>query len=145
MRAVGAFIAGAGVAYLFDPRSGRRRRNELRDRLFALVRRSGRKAARKATYVAGRAEGMAAQATHAVNREEEPTDPGTVKDRILSQAFREAGVPTKDVSVDVADGVVTLRGTIASSDLATTLIERVRAVPGVRTVTPRLTLATEEQ
>jgi osmotically-inducible protein OsmY len=95
---------------------------------------------RRAKYVAGHAEGVAAEAVHVVARPHEEADDATVKDRILSQAFREAGVGTGEVAVDVANGIATLRGTLASVDLANDLIERVRAVPGVRTVTPRLTV-----
>jgi osmotically-inducible protein OsmY len=112
----------------------------MRDRGFALVRRSRRRAAGKLKYAAGHVEGVAAEAVGAVAERDDEASAETVRDRILSQAFREAGVPTGDVDVVVADGVVTLRGTIASTDLAQTLIERVRTVPGVRTVTPQLTL-----
>jgi osmotically-inducible protein OsmY len=141
MRSVGAFVVGAGLAYMFDPQSGKRRRHVLRDRSVALLRRLGRRSVGKAKYVAGQAEGVAAQATGAVSRQDEGADDATVKDRILSQAFREAGVNTGDVAVDVADGIATLRGTLQSADLVHDLVERVRAVPGVRTVTPRLTVS----
>jgi hypothetical protein len=141
MRSVGAFVVGAGLAYLFDPQSGKRRRHVLRDRSAAVLRRLGRRSAGRAKYVAGHAEGIAAQAAGAVSGDAEGADDATVKDRILSQAFREAGVKTGDVAVDVSDGIATLRGTLESVDLAHDLVERVRAVPGVRTVTPRLTVS----
>jgi len=140
MRSPVAFIFGAGTAYFFDPQSGRRRRHEARDRLLALLRRSGRRAAGKAKYAAGHAEGVAAEVVGAVGGRDDDADDTTLRNRILSQAFRDAGVSTGDVSVDVVGGVATLRGEVASQDLAQALIERVRAVPGVRTVTPRLTV-----
>jgi BON domain-containing protein len=140
MRSVAAFIGGAGLAYFLDPQSGRRRRHVLRDRVAALVRRGGRHSVRRAKYVAGHAEGVVAEAAGVVRRPEDEADDATVKDRILSQAFREAGVGTGAVAVDVSNGVATLRGTLDSIDLAHDLIERVRAVPGVQTVTPRLTV-----
>jgi osmotically-inducible protein OsmY len=140
MRSAAALIVGAGLAYLFDPQSGKGRRHKLRDRSLAVLRRSSRRATGKAKYVAGQAEGVAAEAVSAVVPRDDLAGDETVKDRILSQAFREAGVSTHDVSVDVSDGIATLRGTLASADLAQALIERVRAVPGVRTVTPRLTV-----
>lgn len=141
MRSVGAFVVGAGLAYMFDPQSGKRRRHVLRDRSRAVLRRLGRRSAAKAKYVAGHAEGVAAQAAGVVSRPDEDADDATVKDRILSQAFREAGIDTGELAVDVADGIATLRGTLDSVDLAHDLVERVRAVPGVRTVTPRLTVS----
>jgi osmotically-inducible protein OsmY len=138
MRSVGAFVVGAGLAYMFDPQSGKRRRHVLRDRSRALLRRIGRRSAGKAKYVAGHAEGVVAEVAGAVSGQGEDADDATVKDRILSQAFREAGVNAGDVAVDVSDGIATLRGTLGSVDLVHDLVERVRAVPGVRTVTPRL-------
>lgn len=145
MRSVAAFVVGAGLAYMFDPQSGRRRRHVLRDRSLAVLRRLGRRSARRAKYVAGQAEGVAAHATSAVVGRDEAADDATVKDRILSQAFRDAEVSTGDVAVDVSDGIATLRGTLGSVDLAHDLIERVRGVPGVRAVTPRLTVQAADQ
>ena len=145
MRSVGAFVVGAGLAYMFDPQSGKRRRHVLRDRSAALVRRLGRRSAGREKYAARHAQGVAAQAADAVSGEDETADDATVKDRILSQAFRGAGLDTGDVAVDVSDGIATLRGTLESVDLAHELVERVRAVPGVRTVTPRLTVPGADQ
>src|SRR5262245_45715053 len=145
MRSIGAFVVGAGLAYMFDPQSGKRRRHALRDRSVAVVRRVGRRSVRKTKYVARHVEGVAAQAADAVSRQEEDVDDATAKDRILSQAFREIGVTTGDVAVDVSDGIATLRGTLGSVDLVHDLVERVRAVPGVRTVTPRLMVSGADQ
>jgi hypothetical protein len=145
MRSVGAFVVGAGLAYMFDPQSGKKRRHVLRDRSTAFLRRLGRRSAGKAKYVAGHAEGVAAEAAGAVSGRSEDADDATVKNRILSQAFREAGVSTGDVAVDVSGGIATLRGTLESVDLVHDLVERVRAVPGVRTVTPRLTVSGADQ
>jgi len=145
MRTVGAFVVGAGVAYLFDPQSGKRRRHVLRDRSVAVLRRFGRRSAGEAKYGAGHAEGVAAQAAGDASSPAAEADDATVKDRILSQAFRDAGVNTGDVAVDVSDGIATLRGTLDSVDLVHELVERVRAVPGVRTVTPRLAVTDARQ
>jgi hypothetical protein len=97
----------------------------------ALLRRLGRRSARKAKYVAGRAEGVAAQAARVVSRPAEDADDATVKDRILSQAFREAVAITSATSTATIPVSMPLRGTLDSVDLD--LVERVRAVPGVRT------------
>jgi len=145
MRSVGAFVVGAGLAYMFDPQSGKRRRHVLRDRSTAILRRLGRRSARRTKYVAGNVEGVAEKAAGAVSGQSEGADDATVKDRILSQAFREAGVSTGDVAVEVSDGIATLRGMLESVDLVHDLVERVRAVPGVRTVTPRLTVSGADQ
>ena len=94
-----------------------------------MLRRLGWRSARKAKYVAARAEGVAAQAAGAVSSKDDIAYDATVMNRILSQAFREASVDTGDVAVDVSDGIATLRGTLESADLVHDLVERVRAVP----------------
>src|ERR1043165_7849901 len=97
MRSVGAFVVGAGLAYMFDPQSGKRRRHVLRDRATALLRRLGRRSVGRAKYVAGQAEGVAAQVASAASGQDDVADDAIVRDRILSQAFRDAGVSTGDV------------------------------------------------
>jgi osmotically-inducible protein OsmY len=47
-------------------------------------------------------------------------------------------VSTRDVDVEVHDGLVTLRGSIASRTLSNELVERVRKVPGVQNVSAEL-------
>ena len=49
----------------------------------------------------------------------------------LHQVLAEAWVPTSDVTVDVADGVATLRGQLGSSALIARAHEAVVQVPGV--------------
>lgn len=66
------------------------------------------------------------------------TDDATVLQRIRSDAFREAGVSTRDVDVAVADSVATLRGSVPTDDMASTLVSRVAATPGVRDVAATL-------
>jgi len=57
-----------------------------------------------------------------------------VLQRIRSEALRDVGVSTTEVDVTVADGVVSLRGEVASATLVDDLVDRVRLVPGVRDV-----------
>jgi hypothetical protein len=125
-------VLGAGIAYLFDPQSGRGRRAKLIDRTGRLLRDARRLAGRKTRFAAGRLRGLTAPLHH----DEEPrtTDDGTVLQRIRSEALRDVGVSTSDVDVTVADGVATLRGEVASASLVDDLVDRVRLVPGVRDV-----------
>jgi osmotically-inducible protein OsmY len=131
MRSVKAFIAGAGIAYLFDPQQGKRRRHELADRTLRLLRSAGHWLRQRARFQAGRMRGIAHSVTPSEPR---PTDDATVLQRIRSDAFREAGVSTSDVEVTVEGGVATLRGSVPNASLADDLVDEVRKVPGVRDV-----------
>jgi hypothetical protein len=138
MRTLRAFVIGAGTAYFLDPRQGRRRRHLVRDRLFALVRRSRRLLVKEARLASGHARALSAQVRRDGDRAERPTDPATVVQRIRSDAFREAGISTKDVDVRVDDGVATLQGSVPSDEAADALVSRVAEMPGVRDVAAML-------
>jgi BON domain-containing protein len=121
---------GAALTYFFDPQSGARRRNTARDRVLALFRRTGRKAARASRGVASEAYGMKEKATHL--REQPKTfDDQTLKAKVESEVFRPADAPKGDVNVNVERGVVFLRGQVDTPELIEELEERVRAVQGV--------------
>jgi BON domain len=132
MRVLRGMVLGAGIAYLFDPESGRGRRVKLIDRAGRLLREVRHLAARKKRFAAGRLRGLSAP----LHQDEAPraTDDGTVLQRIRSEALRDVGVSTSEVDVTVADGVATLRGEVGSASLVDDLVDRVRLVPGVRDV-----------
>jgi len=106
----------------------------LRDRSLALVRRGSRVGARKARFAGGHVRGLVAMARHLVSRPPQAADDATVAQRIRSDALRDVGLSTRDVEVEVADGVATLRGAVGSRSLADDLVARVGKVPGVRDV-----------
>jgi osmotically-inducible protein OsmY len=141
MRFTSAFLFGAAAAFFLDPRLGKRRRHVARDRSLALFRRARRLAFRRAKYAAGHAQGLAAETRSAVLEHDQPAPDETVKSRILSEAFQKVPISTSEVNVDVSNGVATLRGSLPTRSLADDLIDEVRAVPGVRDVTSRLTVA----
>jgi len=62
------------------------------------------------------------------------TDDVAVKQRIRNDALPAVGVSPRDISVEVEDGVATLRGSIEGTERADALIERVADTPGVRDV-----------
>jgi hypothetical protein len=131
MRTVRAFIAGAGIAYLFDPEQGARRRRMVLDRSARLARRLGRWTRKRARFQLGRMRGVAHRIRPGPS---EAVDDSTLLQRIRSEAFRQAGVSTKEVDVTVESGIVSLRGTVESATLADDLVAEVRKVPGVRDV-----------
>jgi BON domain-containing protein len=143
MRTLRGLVLGAGIAYLFDPQNGKRRRRKLVDRLGRVLRRLGGLTVRKTRYAKGRLQGVAAP----LHPDDAPraTDDGTVLQRIRSEALRDVGVSTAEVDVSVADGVVSLRGEVASASLVDDLVDRVRLVPGVRDVEAMLSVGAGSQ
>jgi hypothetical protein len=133
-----AFLIGAGTAYLLDPRQGKRRRHILLDRTAKIARRTARFGAKKLRFAGGHLRGLVALFRRLGSSPSVPVDDETVTQRIRSSAFRDAGVSTRDVEVEVEDGVATLRGSVGSRSLADDLVARVRKVPGVRDVAAML-------
>lgn len=143
MRTASAFLAGIGLAYLFDPRQGRRRRHVLRDRTLRALRRAARLGVKRTRFAAGHLRGLVARARRTVVPPTRPVDDQTVAQRIRSDALRDVGASSRDVEVLVREGVAVLRGTVDSRSLADDLVDRVRAVPGVRHVEDGLQVAGE--
>ncbi len=123
---------GAVIAYLADPVEGRSRRARLRDQYGAELRRREREAERKLRYLASTAKGRAARPKVPVP----PADDRALADRIRSEVLphHDAG----DVVVDVAEGVVTVRGQLASEARIRELASAIRQVPGVVSLTDLL-------
>lgn len=61
-------------------------------------------------------------------------DDRTLTDRVKSEIFRPADAPKGDVVVDSENGVVRLRGSVASEELRDRLVGDARAVDGVQRV-----------
>jgi osmotically-inducible protein OsmY len=139
VRTPSAFVLGAVTAFFLDPRLGKSRRRVFRDRSLRALRRAGRFLVGKLKFFGGHARGVAAEARSAVVTPDAPTDDATVKQRIMSDAFR--GIPSAgDLEVDVENGIARVAGTVPSQSLADDLVSRVRKVPGVRGVAPQLTV-----
>lgn len=138
MRSTRAFLIGAGTAYLFYPRHGKRRRDVLRDRTAAVVRRGARLGERKARFAGSHLRGLAAVSRQVFTQPSVPPDDETVTQRIRSKTLRDVGVSTRDVEVEVEDGVATLRGSVDSRTIADDLVTGVGKVPGVRDVAAML-------
>lgn len=67
-----------------------------------------------------------------------PTDPAlndpALKAKVESELFRDSEVPKDKVLIDVADGVVTLRGELDDAQGAAALAEAAKTIDGVRAV-----------
>ena len=132
IRALALMTLGGAIGALADPASGARRRHMLRDRSLAAVRRSGRRGSAAVRYTAGEIQGVAHRMRP--GREPAPADDGTLADKVRSEAFRDLPITPREVNVGVVDGIVTLRGELASRATIDELVRQVRSVAGVRGV-----------
>jgi osmotically-inducible protein OsmY len=119
-KAVGAAgAAGLAAGYFLDPESGKRRRDQVRDRAMSLIR-SGK-------IEAGKAKGMATPAKPAANDQ-------ALADKVKSEIFQPADAPKGSVNVNVEQGVVYLRGEVKRPDEMQKLVEQASSVDGVAAV-----------
>jgi hypothetical protein len=150
-----ALLVAGGVGalaeyFFFDRQHGARRRHILRDRTRAVLRRRSRDAVRRAKYLEGVAEGVAYKTAHAVpgiGGHKEPPDDVTLAQKVESIAFRKAGVPKGEVSVNADKAVIYLRGQLESEEQIEELVRAIRAIEGVNGVKNLLhtrTTTTEE-
>jgi osmotically-inducible protein OsmY len=132
-----ACAVGALAEYFFDRQHGARRRHMVRDRARAALRRRSRDAVRRAKYVEGVAEGVAYKAAHAVpgvgGHKEQPDDV-TLAQKVESIAFRKAGAPKGQVSVNADNAVIYLRGHLESDEQIEELVRAAQAIEGVNGV-----------
>jgi osmotically-inducible protein OsmY len=125
---------GAGVAakQLMDPG----RRNQLRDQAMSKARSAAGSAATTATHAAQQAKGAAASAAPSVpgSHKIDDVDDVTLARKVETEIFRDADAPKGDVSVNVEDGVVYLRGQLEDQAQIDRLGEAAREVAGVQGV-----------
>jgi osmotically-inducible protein OsmY len=127
---------GAAAAHLLDPDKGAQRRNQLRDRSLSKARQGASQATSAATQAAGKAKGAAATATPSMPGSDkiEDVDDVTLARKVETEIFRPADAPKSDVSVDVQEGVVHLRGMVADEQWIARLAEDAGKVDGVKDV-----------
>ena len=120
--------AGAAAAYFFDPERGVARRKQAKDQAEAMLRRRQADADRQAQHAANVAQGQAAEAQGGgVPR---PVDDVEVVN-LVRQALAGLDADTTNVTVESVDGVVTVRGEIASRDAQAAVEQAISATPGV--------------
>lgn len=138
LRTVLTALAGAAVAYLFDPVSGRSRRARLMDQAAARARRSVDQAERRARYEAGRVKG----AVHEAGPDRDfPRDDAELLQKVRSEAVGPSPVSTANIEIHVENGEVILRGVSRDEGAEGDLIRRIEDVTGVRGVRNELTNA----
>lgn len=131
---IAAFVvgssAGAAAEYLLDPQDGKRRRHMLRDRAAAKLRSGRREAERRAHQMAGKAQGVVADATTPGRDSSELNDPA-LEAKVESELLRPADVGRSSINVNVAEGRVQLRGELDSREQIEDLIKRAERIDGV--------------
>ena len=128
--------AGAAATYFLDPASGRRRRNEARDQGAARARQAAQEASSRASYAAGKAQGVVAKATPAPpgSSSVSDLDDAGLAHKVETEIFRPADAPKGQVSVNAQDGVVYLRGELADQAWIDRLADDAGKVEGVTRV-----------
>ena len=138
-RGKGLAILGAGVgaaaAFFLDPNSGKRRRAIARDWMLARARTAGRRTARG---IGSRAEGLRQRIVSGGNDGDRSFNDPTLEQKVQSEVFMGLDLSSKQISIMVTNGVVSLRGSVDRPDLIATIEERVRSVDGVRDVENQL-------
>jgi osmotically-inducible protein OsmY len=127
-------VIGAAIAFLLDPRSGRRRRKVGADWSRARVRRAGRAIARTGRGVRAEAYGVSQKVHHLKEEEKPQPDDVTLAHKVESEIFRDAKVPKGQINVNAENGVVYLRGEAPDADMIRDLVEKTRKVQGVQDV-----------
>jgi osmotically-inducible protein OsmY len=128
-------IAGTGAAaYFLDPDEGKRRRNLAQDRVAAFFRQRARGTERAKRAAGSFAAGLRERAKATVREERAPGDDVTLKHKIETELFREPDAPKGSVNIDVAEGVVTLRGQVDRPEQVRDLEAKARSIAGTRDV-----------
>jgi osmotically-inducible protein OsmY len=126
---------GAGVMYLLDPGTGRRRRAVLRDKLGRYGRETGRVTAATSKDLWNRTRGAAYITRKRVQGERVPD--GVLVDRVRSAMGHVIEDPT-GVTVTASGGHVTLAGKVRQEEIDR-LLAKVSSLTGVAGVESRLT------
>jgi GNAT superfamily N-acetyltransferase len=130
--AVGA-ASGAAAAFFTDPQAGARRRALARDRTASAIRRFAQRSARGTRIAGAYGAGWSKRLRH-LREEPKDLDDATLAQKVQSEIFRPADAPKGTVDVNVANGVVQLRGEVERPELIDDLVGKVRKIQGVRDV-----------
>ena len=133
------FVAGAGIgaaaAYFLDNESGNRRRRIVSDKAGRFAREGGGSLQGAAQAVGAQTQGKAARfKSAATGGDIAPGDDNTLKNKVQTEIFRDADAPKGSVDVNVANGIVELRGQVDDRATIEALEMKTRMVTGVRDV-----------
>jgi osmotically-inducible protein OsmY len=126
-----AAMAGATFAYFSDPVKGHSRRTVLSDQARSVFHRRLRRLERQARYLACKARGKVEESLHVHVPDNSDPDDVTLRDRIESELFRDRAVPKGDLNINVAQGVVELRGQVDHASDVDEIQDKVGHIEGV--------------
>jgi uncharacterized membrane protein len=130
----GAGLTGAVLMYMLDPRLGKRRRSEIRDKTIHFSKISSNTARVTSRDTANRLQGVWATITQPF-RSREDSD-AVLVERVRSAMGRVVSHPAA-IEVTAHEGQVTLWGSVLQNEYDR-LLSRVRSVPGVTSVEDEL-------
>ena len=133
------FVAGAGIgaaaAYFLDNEAGNRRRRIVSDKAGRFAREGSGTLQGAAQAVGAQTQGKAARfKSAATGGDSAPGDDNTLKNKVQTEIFRDADAPKGSVDVNVANGIVELRGQVDDRAQIEALEMKARMVTGVRDV-----------
>jgi hypothetical protein len=133
-------LVGAAGMYFLDPTLGKRRRAVARDKLRSRVAYQRRRRQQQAAYELGRRRGE--MFAHAGAGEFHQRDNRSVAEH-LHAVLERTDVPTVDVTVEVVDDRVRVRGQVRTDEERTQVLAAVGAAAGDRQVESMLHLPDE--
>jgi gas vesicle protein len=136
-------VLGAAAAVLFDPASGKRRREQLKDHATATGRDLVEEARQRADYVAGQATGAVVETAKSAAPMDldAPGDPETLRQKIRSEVIGHVDGAQGVVVAVQPEGRVTLKGEVPSPVTERELVAATANVSGVNEVTSELTVS----
>ncbi|HEX8918638.1 MAG TPA: BON domain-containing protein [Chloroflexota bacterium] len=122
-------MVGAGLVYFLDPDKGTTRRQKLgpvADRVT--------ESASSASTIGSKTFGTVKETVSRRTPDNPDPDDNTLRDRVESEVFRDPGFPKGDVNINVAEGIVELRGELKDQASIDNLVKQVKGIDNVRGV-----------
>ncbi|MGH2441783.1 MAG: BON domain-containing protein [Chloroflexota bacterium] len=124
---------GAFVAFMGDPSRGARRRAILRDKTLSLFGKGSHRAETSLERAAGKAHGILHEKLGLAHDNDNPDDK-TLTARIESELFKNPETSRENINIDVAEGIVYLRGELPKQSEIDALVVEVRGFRNVKGV-----------
>lgn len=122
------------LAYYLDPRSGERRREELRERVGSVLTERAEEFEDVARYTSATAYLMSEKARSTQTTSRPTANDATLAHKVESEVFRDATIPKGKININAENGVVVVRGVIEHPDQKALVEDAVRHVAGVHHV-----------
>ncbi len=133
---IGGLVLGAGLMFLLDPQTGRRRRHLVRDKVVHGGHELSDTAGEVSTRISNKLKGIAAETRSRFSARE--VDDSVLEARVRASMGRVVSNPGA-IAVLATNGTVTVSGPVLASEVAD-LLACVKAVPGVEEVHSQLTV-----